>query len=72
LSEAGSQTLVAEAWIRSIALTLRTNDPRAYPKLLDALGAEPAGVFLFANNKMRNNPDQIELGGSCTIYATNV
>ena len=48
------------------------NDPRAYPKLLDALGAEPAGVVLFANNKMRNNPDQIELGGSCTIYATNV
>ena len=42
------------------------------PILLDALGANPVGVFLFANNKMRNNPDQIELGGSCTIYATNV
>jgi hypothetical protein len=27
------------------------------PILLDALGANPVGVFLFANNKMRNNPN---------------
>jgi len=36
---------------------------RFRPKLLDALGAKPAGVFLFANNKMCNNPYQIELVG---------
>ncbi len=32
-------------------------------KLLDALGAKPTGVFLLANNKMRNNPYQTELVG---------
>jgi hypothetical protein len=36
---------------------------RFRPKLLDALGAKPAGVFLFANNKMRDNPDQIDFVG---------
>jgi len=34
---------------------------RFRPKLLDALGAKPAGVFLLANNKMRNNPYQTEV-----------
>ena len=38
-------------------------EARLRPKLVDALGAKPAGVFLFANNKMRNNPYQTELAG---------
>jgi hypothetical protein len=36
---------------------------RFRPKLPDALGANPAGVFLFANNEIRNNRYQIELVG---------
>ena len=36
---------------------------RFRPKLVDALGAKPASVCLFANNKMRNNPYQTELAG---------
>ena len=38
-------------------------EARFRPILVDALGANPAGVFLFANNKMRDNPYQTELVG---------